>query len=408
MIVRYDAKVLSALYASRIMIKFILKRILSGFFSFALFTAILFFGVNLLIPGDFSTTFIATEATRRSVRARLGLDADLIEQYLRWLGGILQGDLGQAFSIVGNGGRVTDLIMAELPATLLVFVIGSIVAFWLGLWLGVRTAWHVPKWVANSAVISSIAMYTAFPPWLAFMLGVVIIERWYNTFGFRIAQVGFHALAWNDSPYSIRQVMLIMVGVIVLLAIIALMLVRFVFHTTRRRIPVWLGLPLFILAMLTAWALLEIVPFGMEVVRVGFVPLVTFTMLSFGDTMLMMRSSMLDTKYETYILTARAKGISEREILRRHAAPNAILPVLSRLVINLPYLLTAVVIIERATDWRGVGDLLFDSIQNQNTNIYMGIMVFVALLTVSSRILLDVAYAYLDPRIRFGERTASW
>jgi peptide/nickel transport system permease protein len=144
------------------------------------------------------------------------------------------------------------------------------------------------------------------------------------------------------------------------------------------------------------------VPYALDIIKAGLIPFLTFVLLGFGDTMLLMQSGMIDTRHEMYIQTARAKGLPEKVVRDKHAARNAILPVLSRFVINLPYLLTAIVIVEQATNWHGVGDLLFFSIYNQNTFIYMDIMVIVGLIALVARLALDVLYAYLDPRIRYG------
>jgi peptide/nickel transport system permease protein len=132
------------------------------------------------------------------------------------------------------------------------------------------------------------------------------------------------------------------------------------------------------------------------------IPIFVFTLLSFGDTMLITRASIQDVKHEMYIQTARAKGVPEKEIRRKHAGRNAILPVLSQFVISIPYLMTAIVIVERATGWSGIGDMLFNAISDQNTYVYMGILVIVGLVSLIARLFLDVAYAVMDPRIRFS------
>ena len=123
----------------------------------------------------------------------------------------------------------------------------------------------------------------------------------------------------------------------------------------------------------------------------------------FGDTMLLMQSGMRDVKHETYIQMARAIGVPEKRIRDKHASRNAILPVLSRFVINLPYLLTAAVIIEHATGWRGVGQVMYDTVYYQNSYVYMGILIVVGLMALFARLALDIAYAFLDPRIRYGQ-----
>jgi peptide/nickel transport system permease protein len=112
---------------------------------------------------------------------------------------------------------------------------------------------------------------------------------------------------------------------------------------------------------------------------------------------------MADTLEEEYITVARAKGLPERIVRNKHAVRNAILPVVSRLVITLPYLMTGVVIIEDVFGWPGVGSVLFDSLYQQDMPIAMAIMLFVGLFSLISRLLLDILLAYFDPRIRYQE-----
>jgi peptide/nickel transport system permease protein len=143
--------------------------------------------------------------------------------------------------------------------------------------------------------------------------------------------------------------------------------------------------------------------FALDIMRIALIPFLTFLMLAFGDTLLLRQSGMRDVKHETYIQMARAIGVPEKRIRDKHASRNAILPVLSRFVINLPYLLTAAVIIEHATGWRGLGQVMYDTVYYQNSFVYMGILIVVGLIALIARLALDIAYAFLDPRIRYGQ-----
>jgi peptide/nickel transport system permease protein len=139
----------------------------------------------------------------------------------------------------------------------------------------------------------------------------------------------------------------------------------------------------------------------MDVVTVVAVPVITYVLLSFGETMLIMRTSMMDTLKEEYITTAEAKGLPNAVVRDKHAARNALLPVLSRLVVSFPYLLTGLVIIEDTLGWPGMSGMLFNALYNQDVPVVMGGLILVGLLSAGARLILDVLYAYLDPRIRF-------
>jgi peptide/nickel transport system permease protein len=137
---------------------------------------------------------------------------------------------------------------------------------------------------------------------------------------------------------------------------------------------------------------------------------VIFVLLTFGDTMLMMRTSMTDTLYEQYVMTARAKGLAEDAIRDRHASPNALLPVLSRQIVNIPILLSGMVMIEEALSTGGMGTLLFDSLRNYDIPVVMGALLIIGVVALGSRLALEIAIAYLDPRLRSGttaQRTAA-
>jgi peptide/nickel transport system permease protein len=128
--------------------------------------------------------------------------------------------------------------------------------------------------------------------------------------------------------------------------------------------------------------------------------------LTYGEVLLVTDAAMLDTRAEEFILTARAKGLPERAVRDRHSARVALLPVLSRLVVGIPYFFTGLVILEFIFEVQGgLGNLLFDAINNQDTPLIVGAMAVVGVITLLLRLALEIAIAVLDPRIRLvGER----
>ena len=106
---------------------------------------------------------------------------------------------------------------------------------------------------------------------------------------------------------------------------------------------------------------------------------------------------------EQYIITAKAKGLAPKQVRDKHASRNAILPVISRIVITIPYLLTGVVIIEHQLNWPGIGTTMFNALYWQDMPMVMGGLMIVGIVALVSRLILDILYAYLDPRVRFGE-----
>ncbi|MFQ5594839.1 MAG: ABC transporter permease subunit, partial [Anaerolineae bacterium] len=107
-----------------------------------------------------------------------------------------------------------------------------------------------------------------------------------------------------------------------------------------------------------------------------------------------------DTLGEEYIRTARAKGLPERVVRDKHAARNAVIPVFSRLVVSLPYLLTGIVIIERAVNWPGMGETMLLALYNKDTPVVMGALLIIGAISAAARLVLDVVQLYIDPRMR--------
>jgi peptide/nickel transport system permease protein len=116
----------------------------------------------------------------------------------------------------------------------------------------------------------------------------------------------------------------------------------------------------------------------------------------------LLRSSMLETLRQDYITVARAKGVSERRVLRRHAVPNALIPVLTVVALEIGYLLGGAIIIERVFAYPGMGLLLIDAVSSRDYPLIQGTVLILALFFLLINLLTDLLYAVLDPRIRYG------
>jgi peptide/nickel transport system permease protein len=150
------------------------------------------------------------------------------------------------------------------------------------------------------------------------------------------------------------------------------------------------------------WYLLDLQALAFDLVGAAWLAVITYTLLSFGETMLIMQTSMAAVRQEQYITTAQAKGLPAPAIRERYAARNALLPVLSRLVVSLPYLITGVVIIESSVGWPGMGTSMWNALYWKNMPVVMATVLVVGVLSLAARLVLDAIIAYLDPRIRYG------
>jgi peptide/nickel transport system permease protein len=391
------------------MIGYLSKRAVASLAALLVFLTFMFFVTETIIPGDYTTQFVLTmdRDSRAELAEELGIDLPLWQRYLNWLGRLFSGNLGMSF----RGDSVTERLMGLIPYTLLVFVTGTAIAFVFGLWLGRVTAWRGPGFLSSSAVFGSVALYTTFPPWLAFLVVYFLVVRFEllpklaELIGFKPSYNLWQNLRrdiWGASELTVPQVALYMfltlAGVALVLAAANWLLKR----KTRRRLPVLLSLPLLVGGWVGSWFVLGFAPQAADVLYHSSLPILIFALLAFGETMLVMRTSMMDTLKEDYVTTARAKGLPDAVVRDRHAARNALLPVLSRLVVSLPYLLTGLVILEVALEWPGISSAMFDSFYEQDMPMIMGGLLLVGVICAVARLVLDVLYATLDPRIRFG------
>ena len=115
----------------------------------------------------------------------------------------------------------------------------------------------------------------------------------------------------------------------------------------------------------------------------------------------MMRNTMLETLKEDFVMATRAKGLSEAEVRDRHAARNAFLPVFTNLIISIPFVLSGGIITETVFSWPGMGLTLLQAVQNEDVPLAMGAMTCVGVFALFAHLFADVAYAFLDPRIRY-------
>ncbi len=125
--------------------------------------------------------------------------------------------------------------------------------------------------------------------------------------------------------------------------------------------------------------------------------------LTYGEVVVVTKAAMDDSVHEDYVHVARAKGLTAKRVRDHHAARAALLPILSRFTVSIPYFLTGLAILEAVFDGVGLGTLIFDAVAIQDTPVIVGSLFVVGLITLILRVLLDVLHAALDPRIRFAE-----
>ncbi len=201
------------------MIQYMLRRSLIGIILLLVYVSILFFLIQLALPGDYVSQFAMglSNAESQIARETLGLDQPIFQRYLVWISKLLHGDLGISYSAWDVGMPVKDYIIQMLPASILVFGIGTALAFSIGIFLGKVSAWSKGGLLPGVITVSGIAFYTAFPPWLAFLIITFVASRiGLPVFGiassFRIREPAF-------KQYEVLWIMLLSLSLIIAAAV---------------------------------------------------------------------------------------------------------------------------------------------------------------------------------------------
>jgi peptide/nickel transport system permease protein len=290
--------------------------------------------------------------------AKYGLDDPVPQQYARWMGQVVRGDLG--YSKVGKG-TVVGVIRQRFPASveLALWAVLPIIA--VGIYLGIVAALNHNGPRDNVLRIFSI-VGTSLP---TFVLGLLLLMTMAAKLdvlpaGDRLSRVYQDVVdsqtAWN--------------GVTGIYTIDSLI---------NGRLDVFVD------------ALQHLV-----------LPVTTLSLLSWAILMRVTRSSMLDVLRQDYVRTAQAKGLSWRRVVHTHARPNAMLPVATIGGLQLVALLNGVVITETVFNYPGLGKAFADAARNLDIVTVLGLTLFNATLLVLGNLVVDLLYARLDPRVRLG------
>jgi peptide/nickel transport system permease protein len=261
-------------------------------------------------------------------------------------------------------------------------------------------AWRRGGWLEFGVTLGGVATYTSFAPWLGFVM--------INIFGWYLKWLPYQRLVnpnvWFNAPVMIDSLLTQML-ITSVIALVAFLLVQRISHGINNYHWRWIaravGLVIIGMGIGIWWSRSGLSYLAIDILAHLTLPLVTVVLLSFGETMMIMRTAMLETKHDDYVLTARAKGLPDAVIRDRHVARNAILPVITRLALNLPFILVGSLVIERVFMWQATGEVIFNAIEYQDIPVLLGILSIVGILALIAHIVLDILYTYLDPRVRY-------
>lgn len=311
--------------------------------------SVLMFALLVLTPGDpvellaTSLPDVQPEDIAR-LRQYYGLDDPLFIRYFKWLRAVLSGDLGYSRTYAQP---VAKLIGARLKNTLTLLTAAFLIALTLGVAVGIYSALHQYSATDYAVTVLSFAGLAMPVFWqgIVFILIFAIWAPWARVPG----------LAWLKFPAGGMMTPGVAGGM-------ALVVDR-IYH---------LFLPTLVLAThgMASWT--------------------RYT-----------RSSMLEVIRQDYVRTARAKGNPERVVINKHAMRNALIPLITLVALSIPGILNGAVLTETVFSWPGMGLLLFQAVLGHDHNVAMAVLLFLALMTIFFNLIADVAYAVVDPRIRY-------
>jgi ABC-type dipeptide/oligopeptide/nickel transport system permease component len=326
-------------------------------------TLLLFAVFMLLSPQQRVATYVRSPAELhggagavKQLIDKYGLDDPFPVQYARWVGGILEGNLGWSQSAKMP---VAEALVRLFPATAELALLAIIPVILGGVWLGTLAAVHHNRALDHTLRFLSM-LARAFP---SFVFGLLALMIFYGKLGW--LPPGRLSL-WATDIVSSAQ-----------------------FHQ-------YTGLNVVDSVLNGQWALL------LDALRHLFLPVLILSAQSWAVLLRIMRSSMLETLRQEYVVVARAKGLRESTVLTRHARRNALLPLVTVVGLWLAYLMCGVVIVETVFNYNGLGRFAATAAQQLDFPAVLGFTLLFATLLLAINLVVDLLYAVLDPRIRLG------
>jgi peptide/nickel transport system permease protein len=340
------------------------------------------------IPGNPALAILGPAAYRNPASvakfdAEYGFNKPWFIQYFLWLGHLLQGNLGYSWKLNQS---VASLLGNHLPKTIILVGIATLIALVIALPIGIWQAVKRNKPVDYTFTAVSFLLYAA----PVFFVGTVLILVGIATLIALVIAlpIGIWQAVKRNKPvdYTFTAVSFLLYAAPVFFVGTVLILVFSVkLHWFAAEGPQGGALN-----DLTDWKAMTL-------------PVATLALLTIAQFSRYMRSSVLDNITEDYVRTARAKGASERRVLVHHVVRNSLIPIATLLGLSLPGILAGALVTESLFNYPGMGYLFFQSSLGQDYPVLLGFIVVVAIATVVGSFLADIAYAVLDPRVRYTQ-----
>jgi peptide/nickel transport system permease protein len=275
---------------------------------------------------------------------------DWIYMFWRYIVNMFTGNFGLSFI---SGQPVIDEIMARLPNTLLLMGTSSLVAIMLGIWTGVKVAADPGSRKDVSAVTIALFIYALPIFWFGMMLLMIFAVYLPSVTG----------------------------GLI--------------------------SFPLYGTIDTELWPIAKASPFGGLIIAADilhhlFLPMIALGVGGYGGYFLYMRNNLIDVMTEDYILTARAKGLDENQVLYKHGLKNAMLPMVTVIALTFGFLINGATLTETVFTWYGLGRYIFTSLFQLDYPVVQAIFMIIAITAILANFVADLLYGVLDPRIKYA------
>jgi len=336
--------------------KYLVRRLASG--------VVVIFGVLLVtfllsrvVPSDPARLYLGPRASAENieeVRDNLGLNDPLPVQFIRYVSGTLQGEFGYSFQ---TRRPIAEDLKIRFPATMELVTLSMFMTLIVGIPLGVMSAARRGKFLDNISRIVSIGGVSAPVFWVALLLQLLL----------------FLHLDWLPLGGRVSRDVLL-----------------------NHPIEMITGFNLIDTVITGNWIALK------DVVLHLILPVCVLAMYPISIVIRMTRAAMIDVLSETYIVAARAAGLSEREILFKLALKNGIIPTLTVIGLIFAYSITGAVLVEIIFSWPGMGSYMAKAILNNDIYILFGVTLIVTIVYIIINLLIDIIQAVLDPRVRLS------
>lgn len=293
-----------------------------------------------LMPGD-PTAYIVSPQMDAEVRQQIiesyGLNEPISVQYVKFLQNVLELNLGRSFH---TNVPVSEVILTYLPNTLLLMFASLIVAYAVGVTVGVFAGWHRGTRLERNVVFGAL-LARSIP---AFWVGLIVL--WIFGAWLQVIPMAGMSTAGTEESF---------------------------------------------------WEMV----FSVDFVKHSIAPVLVLAFYYMGYPLLLMRNSMLEVISEDFIEVCRAKGLTERTIMFKHAARNALLPILTATAIAISFAVGGNVLIETVFGWPGIGREMIRAVLRRDYPVAQGTFLVLALAVVVMNFIADLLYGYLDPRVTY-------